>query len=164
MRNCALCQTIIPNRMVIDGKVRVTNTRKFCISCSPFGGRNTSPNAPKHFALRFCRCGERRPEKFYGKKTRVCAKCHLADVVGRRRKKRTAIIEMLGGKCASCGYDKHQVALSVHHKDPSIKDEHFARHKGWSIEKIKRELRSCVLLCMNCHTAYHAGDLISTWD
>jgi predicted HNH restriction endonuclease len=29
--------------------------------------------------------------------------------------------------------------------------------RGWSWESILIELKKCILLCKNCHAAYHAG-------
>lgn len=33
----------------------------------------------------------------------------------------------------------------------------------WTIDKLKKELENCVLLCKNCHSAYHAGYDINTF-
>jgi hypothetical protein len=60
-------------------------------------------------------------------------------------------------KCSSCGYDKYKEALDIHHLDPKIKDKNFSSMRGWSIDRITNELKNCILLCKNCHTAYHCG-------
>jgi hypothetical protein len=46
MPTCRKCKANFPNRVSIDGKIRVVNRRKFCLSCSPFGRHNTSPTDP----------------------------------------------------------------------------------------------------------------------
>lgn len=60
-------------------------------------------------------------------------------------------------KCTVCGYDKCRNALELHHLDPSQKD--FAISSAWtlSVERMKKEIAKCVVLCANCHREVHAG-------
>lgn len=104
-------------------------------------------------------CGETDPAKFYGNKRKVCGDCHNRYTlrIGQEKKRRAR--EYLGGACMHCGFNKYQASLDIHHVDPSIKDSRFAQMRGWSWERIERELQGCVLLCRNCHGAYHAGEL-----
>ena len=104
-------------------------------------------------------CGETGPNKFYGRKKSVCGECHNKYTLGMGQKRKTKAREHLGGKCSVCGFDKYPSALAIHHKDPAVKDSKFAGMRGWSWNRIARELESCVLLCHNCHGAYHAGEL-----
>jgi Zn ribbon nucleic-acid-binding protein len=151
---CRQCGKEFPNRVKVNGEIKILNSRKFCLDCSPFGLHNTS----KHILGTKCiYCGETDPNKFYGHKTSVCAACHNKDVTERGRDNRAFAIEHLGGKCVACGYDKYPCSLDIHHKDPSIKDEHFRNLRGWSKKRILREIEKCILLCRNCHTAYHSG-------
>ena len=63
-----------------------------------------------------------------------------------------------GGKCAKCGYDKCQRALSFHHINPKEKDFDLSSKgltRSW--ERIKKEIDKCVLLCANCHMEVHDG-------
>ena len=63
-----------------------------------------------------------------------------------------------GGKCAVCGYDKCQRALSFHHVNPKEKDfDLSSRGLTRSWERIKKEIDKCVLLCANCHMELHDG-------
>jgi len=114
---------------------------------------------PKAGSTRCGVCGETDPDKFYGNKKRVCGKCHnqYTKKVGREKKQKAR--EYLGNECYQCGFKKYKTALAIHHTDPSAKDPCFGSMRNWSWEKIERELRSCVLLCCNCHTAHHAGEL-----
>ena len=84
---------------------------------------------------------------------------YMREAVKRRRKKlREMAREHLGGKCALCGYNKCQRALSFHHKDNSKKEFGLsARGLTRSWEKIKAEIEKCVLLCSNCHMEVHDG-------
>jgi len=105
-------------------------------------------------------CGETNPEKFYGHKKSVCGKCHNGYTLELGQKKREFIINTMGGKCISCGYDKYSSALHVHHIDSSKKDPKFANIRCWSENRILDEIRGCVLLCACCHSAVHANQLI----
>jgi transposase-like protein len=107
-----------------------------------------------------CReCGETDPEKFYGAKRRICGKCHNKYTIAQGQKKKAYMREKFGNKCAECGFDKFQSALDIHHLDPCKKDVAFNTARGWSYEKIDRELEHCTLLCSNCHRAVHCGEL-----
>jgi hypothetical protein len=78
-----------------------------------------------------------------------------------RRETKRKILEISGGKCTNCGYNKCPDALEFHHIDPSTKDFTFgsvsAHPKSW--DKILQELQKCLLLCSNCHREVHAGVL-----
>jgi hypothetical protein len=41
MAICRKCGEHFPNRIYIDGKERVLNSRKYCLICSLFNSRNT---------------------------------------------------------------------------------------------------------------------------
>ena len=105
------------------------------------------------------KCGETDPSKFYGHKKSICGKCHNEYTLQKGQENRDFIIEHLGGKCMSCGFDKYKSALQVHHLDPSVKDKHFATIRGWSRSRILDEIEGCVLLCACCHSAVHSGEL-----
>ncbi len=73
-------------------------------------------------------------------------------------KKRRRIIRMdilrqeAGGKCSSCGYNKCAAALHFHHKNPARKEFHISQYTGrYSMERLRTEVRKCILLCANCH-------------
>ncbi|SOK59271.1 hypothetical protein [Yersinia phage fHe-Yen9-03] len=105
----------------------------------------------------YCKCGETNPDNFYGKKRTVCSKCHNKSVVEAGKDKREHALSILGNKCINCDYNEFSCSLDIHHSDSSIKDTNFSSMRGWSIERIEKEIKSCVLLCRNCHSAYHSG-------
>jgi hypothetical protein len=41
MPTCVNCGGTFPNTTIIDGKTRVLNRRRYCLTCSPFGRHNT---------------------------------------------------------------------------------------------------------------------------
>ena len=104
-------------------------------------------------------CGETDPSKFYGHKKSVCGPCHNKYTLALGQEKRKFLIEQMGGKCVSCGFDKYQSALQAHHLDPATKDKAFASIRGWSKQRILDEIQGCVLLCAFCHAAVHSGEL-----
>jgi hypothetical protein len=111
------------------------------------------PRVTKHK----CSCGETDPNNFYGNDKKKCSTCHSKRVADASRDKRTYALTKLGNECKSCGFDKYKCSLDIHHLDLSLKDENFRSMRGWSIERIDKEIESCVLLCKNCHSAHHAG-------
>jgi hypothetical protein len=56
--------------------------------------------------------------------------------------------------CEKCGEDRWYV-LDFHHKrDKDIEIANMT-HQGYSVNKIKEEIRKCSLLCANCHREKH---------
>lgn len=108
-----------------------------------------------------CKCGETNPRKFYGHKKKICAKCHSKATLQLAKEKREKAIKFLGSKCVApdCGFNRWTCSLDIHHLDPNKKDPNFKTMRHWSWERIEKEIAHCVLLCRNCHTAYHNGEL-----
>jgi 5-methylcytosine-specific restriction endonuclease McrA len=84
---------------------------------------------------------------------------YLKKAVAKRRTKvRRLAIDLKGGRCSLCGYDKWIGALEFHHPDPRKKDFSISTDgmtRSW--ERVRREVEKCVLLCANCHREVHAG-------
>ncbi|MEK6913880.1 MAG: hypothetical protein AABW47_04405 [Nanoarchaeota archaeon] len=88
---------------------------------------------------------ENNKEKIYRKK------------MERKKKLKKEIIELFGGKCSKCGYNKCMGALDFHHE--GRKEEAISRLiKNNSREKILKEAKKCILLCANCHREVHNSD------
>lgn len=102
-----------------------------------------------------CKCGETNPDKFYGKRKSTCGKCHNIYTIEQGRKKKQWAVELKGGECSICGYNKIMSCLCFHHLDPEQKDKNFSSMKGWSKAKIEKELENCICVCMNCHGEIH---------
>lgn len=75
-------------------------------------------------------------------------------VIDWRKRKKKELVEYKGGKCEKCGYDKSTRALQFHHLDPIEKDFTISR-KSYSIERLKKEVDKCILVCANCHLEIH---------
>lgn len=71
-------------------------------------------------------------------------------------KRKIELIELKGGCCERCGYDKNVAAFDFHHKDPTKKDFSISSSgntRAWEV--IKKELDKCIMVCANCHREIH---------
>ena len=155
---CGICGASFPIMVRIDGKTRNLSKRKYCLTCSPFGKHNTTTNPSFRRIVGdevTCRlCG--RIYKYDYKKGHRSDRCNSCYVNTRRPLMKKRAVEYAGGGCVVCGYSRCVRALVFHHLDPKKKDFLISRgHLSW--EKIKAELKKCVLLCSNCHGEAHEG-------
>ena len=70
--------------------------------------------------------------------------------------KKKELIKYKGGKCERCGFRGHENCFDFHHIDPTEKDFTIKSSKGHNLEKLKKEVDKCQLLCANCHREVHA--------
>lgn len=104
-----------------------------------------------------CPCGETNPNNFYGHKKRICKVCHNQYTIRKGEELKQKGVDLLGGKCEICSYAKCLHALDFHHTDPKKKDPNFKGFRSWSWKRAEKELKTCVVLCKNCHAEVHAG-------
>ncbi len=57
-------------------------------------------------------------------------------------------------KCVRCKENDYR-CLEFHHKGKKEKNISSAVSNGWSIERIKKEMKKCIVLCANCHKREH---------
>jgi ribosomal protein L24E len=71
--------------------------------------------------------------------------------------KKLELIELFGGKCEKCGYDKNISAFDFHHKNPYDKsfEVKVQNIKSKTDDEILNEALKCILLCSNCHRELH---------
>lgn len=135
MATCKKCGSHIPKKLVVAGKQRNLQRRKYCLVCSPFGRHNTSRYDPNN---RY----NSEKEKVYQYRLRI----------------REQLFAYKGSKCAICGYDKHCLsAYAYHHRNQA--DKSFTISLNWNkgLEAVKKEADKCELLCCRCHAELHAG-------
>lgn len=76
-----------------------------------------------------------------------------------RKNTKTKIINIFGGGCGICGYNRCNSSLALHHLNPDEKEyglgQFMAHPRKWEI--IKEELKKCILVCHNCHGEIHEG-------
>lgn len=131
-RQCADCKHILPRTEFHNAKARHDGILPYCKTC--FAKRNAAAYAAKK-----------------------------EIISGRRRLLKTECVQSLGGKCSRCGYNEFVSGLDFHHtadKENVVADLITKAATGNGKEKVKlmAELSKCVLLCRNCHSAYHANE------
>jgi 5-methylcytosine-specific restriction endonuclease McrA len=85
-----------------------------------------------------------------------CKKCRSDAVTRKRRNLKIDAVAHMGGECQDCGYSKCTAAMEFHHLD-GIKEFAISGNGSTiSWEKMKEELKKCVLLCSNCHRERHS--------
>ena len=140
---CAACGEAFPAKQFVAGRMRSLYRRKFCLECSSFGSHNTSKEPtgrnPDSAALR--------------RKKRMDS--WLRYLRKRRRQRKQKLVELHGGCCEDCGYNKSLAALEFHHRNAETKDFGLGNFNG-SWERLLEEAAKCDLLCANCHRIRHA--------
>ena len=84
-----------------------------------------------------------------------CRKCSNDNRYSIIKQHKLQLIQEFGGCCSKCGYNKNTSALEFHHLEPEHKDFHFGSTKTTNIDKIRKELEKCILVCANCHREIH---------
>lgn len=85
-----------------------------------------------------------------------CKKCWVDWDRKKRHNIKQKLVDLKGGKCEICGYDKCLNALEFHHIDRSTKS--FALNIGnfrKSFDLLEKEVNKCKLVCANCHREIH---------
>ena len=80
------------------------------------------------------------------------------------RKVRDKLIQLKGGKCEICNYNKCNSSLCFHHIDESTKLFQIDNRvcNGYKYERLLEEVSKCQLLCHNCHMElHHPNNLLS---
>jgi hypothetical protein len=153
---CKKCDATFPNRITIEGKVKVICSRKYCLTCSPYGQHNTRKLATPPVSLTSsvtCGCGrEFAPSRSKGHGR---ARCNSCSTAARKHRRKFQALRYLGGKCSSCGYDRCPAALQFHHVDDTAKTFNIAGNYNRSWEVLQGELNRCIILCANCHSEHH---------
>lgn len=123
---------------------------KKCSTCkiekdlSDFGKNKFKPDGFQHS------CNECR-RNFYKKRS-----AHYIDKTKKQKRKiRDWIIKhKKKSKCNTCP-ETDWICLDFHHmRDKDIAIGAVASY-GWSIERIKKEIEKCIILCANCHRKLH---------
>ena len=146
---CNKCNKSFPNRMKIENKVRNLKNRKYCLDCSLWGKHNTKQiHLPP----------KKRKQMDYSN-----------DYVKNRRLSfKRKLVEIKGGKCCMCGYNRLMRALQFHHiidknKNFELSSSNLVNRK-WNL--VLEEAAKTVLLCSNCHSEVEDGlhkDLEKMW-
>ena len=82
-------------------------------------------------------------------------RCSKHYKLARQKAIKTALVEALGGECASCNGKFPLEVYDFHHVGEKDFNPSYVISNG-SIESIVEEINKCVLLCANCHRIHHA--------
>lgn len=74
-----------------------------------------------------------------------------------RKRRKQLLIDVMGGKCCLCGYNKCNAVLEFHHLNPQEKLYQLSSGNCHSLEQDLQEARKCILVCANCHREIHNG-------
>lgn len=91
-------------------------------------------------------------KKYYD---RICKTCKKNRTRAHIRQNKQTLVNLLGGKCSRCGYDKCSDAYDFHHIDPNVKEFQYNDIRAAHIDTLVKEIEKCVLLCKNCHAEVH---------
>lgn len=169
-KRCGFCGGTIPSFIMVEGKIRNLQNRKFCLQCSPFGLHNTRKIPPVNrkknkqgVEIRNCvRCKSKiDAHNGYVRKSRggrqfasYCKICFNEITQIRWHKRKIYYIKKLGGKCVECGKEGlHPVLYDFHHVRD--KDTKWMDLKKRTSGKMEKELKKCILLCCGCHRLKH---------
>jgi len=98
-----------------------------------------------------CSCGKEYRKVSSGK---YCPECKYQEIKRLRKQVKIDLVEYKGKNCEICGYNRCIEALEFHHKDPNEKDFSISSNFK-SMDKMKKEVDKCLLLCANCHREEH---------
>jgi len=85
-----------------------------------------------------------------------CPKCINAKTVDRRKRLKQEYVNLLGGSCEECNYDRYTGALHFHHlSDKSFQLSRYMHSRSRQV--VLEELDKCILLCSNCHLRKHSN-------
>lgn len=100
-------------------------------------------------------CDKEGEEHFYKSQGWYCKSCWNKRTSKRTKDNVKIIKEEFGGKCSVCGYDKCMDALQFHHLDPAEKEFSLSTMRQANLDKIRKEMEKCILVCANCHYEIH---------
>lgn len=132
---------------------------RFCESCGKELKTKTGKKIQRR--KRFCsqKCHDKVKYHYASKLQKEFKEEHgLNKYTLRGTQKKLELIELFGGKCEKCGYDKNISAFDFHHKNPYEKNFEIKIQniKSKSDEEILEEAMKCMLLCSNCHRELHS--------
>lgn len=165
IKKCEICGNEFKTSVKINGIRKLLYHRRYCLVCSPWGQHNTRKlTGQEEQGYRICsKCKSKKPESEFHKKNKFHFHSHCKVCVYNLQKTRWKIrkiqaVDLFGGKCSICGYDKNIAALHFHHLDPSDKELDWNRLRLVSWSNVIKELKKCILVCSNCHSEIHNPD------
>lgn len=131
---------------------------KTCSECkkekplSHFYQRRTGKRAEEYYEK--CKsCMKRRGRRYYHKNKKRQLPLAIARTRKARKTKRNYINKLKDRPCADCGVKHPHYVMDFDHRieGDKIVDVAQAVQKNWSLERIKKEVAKCDIVCANCH-------------
>ena len=88
-------------------------------------------------------------QKFRG----YCKEC-AKQIEAARYKAKQSFVNSQKKVCEKCGEDREYV-LDYHHRNPLEKEFTIGSTSTRTQESLQKEIDKCVVLCANCHRAFH---------
>ena len=98
-----------------------------------------------------CKCCSKEINQLQGRNRTRCNSCNTKI---RRTRNKLRAIELLGGKCNRCGFNKYPSAMQFHHLHDKKFEIGMVANKSW--DSIVEEIKKCELICGNCHLEEHS--------
>lgn len=177
MRICQSCGQSFRDFYIHDGTILDFSRRKHCVECRPIVPE--APARPKAQAIVRPKVNQVQEDKVFecavcskpleGRQSKFCSvECKVQFHSSYPKQKDRAIVrklrlvEIAGGACSICGYNKNIANLHFHHLDPSKKsfqlDARAISNHGWAI--VLEEFAKCIMVCSNCHFELHHPELV----
>lgn len=86
------------------------------------------------------------------------------QVTRHRQRRRQLLTQVLGGKCALCGYSRCAASLEFHHINPDNKNYQLSSGCCHELERDLEEAKKCILVCANCHREIHHSNLYDNYN
>lgn len=146
--NCGKIIEVKSHQKIHDAKVK-----KFCNSgcASTFNNKRRPERAGKK--PRFDKNNSLYQKKWYSKNKKLQQERNEKIEI---RKKEFVLNLKKNSKCSMCS-EGHFAVLDFHHLNPSQKDRTISEmiKDSVSLEKIKLEIKKCIIVCANCHRKLH---------
>lgn len=161
-KTCVQCNNEFEIRPIINGVRKDYRHRTLCLDCKPLDekisdGMSINSKLRLENKKQCSKCEEIKDFSNFYKGESCCKKCWDK----RQKKRKNFLYQSLKSDlfCSVCGYDKCIEALEFHHIDPTQKDYYISYlvEKG-SVNKLKEELKKCIVLCSNCHRELHYNE------
>lgn len=163
---CKECGKPFKASEVVDGKFKSWYRREYCFECKPLYRNKRSCSELSYVKTGSKKCSICLVEKtldnyftngrrkdgtpYYQSYCKVCAYLKQRDYLRNIKQK---AVNIKGGKCQVCGYDKCLSAMDFHHRDMTEKEFDISTAKNFAV--IEKEIEKCDLLCSNCHRELH---------
>ncbi len=163
MPTCRECNKVFKSYAKVNGQPRNICNRRFCLECSPWQSKRNAQSLDTknqkdakntNKTLRTCQACNRKYIYSY-QAGHGLTKCNSCKVNARRKILKQRAVQLKGGCCVRCGYNRCIESLIFHH-NKGIKNFSIAAaaaNRPW--REIEKELELCILICANCHGEEH---------